>query len=390
NNIGPRLGIAWTPGTTNRTVVRAGYGIFYGRTPSIMIGTGMSNNGINVQTITFTGNLIPTYPSIYSSLPTGATLPKPTIFVFDPNFQNPKVQQSSLGVEQQLGSDFSVGATYQFVKGDDLPRSRDVNVSTPTTVTATIAGGGTVDFTRYTGRPFSNFTRVIAFESTARSQYNGVTLDLQKRFANNWQGRIAWTHSTVKDNKPDATAVVPFSSGDDSKYASDPLNLERDYTFGDNDVRDRIVLSGVWAVGNYADDLQTGFLKALATGWTISGIVSYQTGQPFTPVVNSDLNNDGNPSNDLAPGFRRNSQRLPSQFSIDPRITRDIPLLSGVRLTLIGEAFNITNRHNVNNLNRALYSYATATQTLTRISNYEFPTSTAGQRVVQLAGKVTF
>ncbi|MGZ4777561.1 MAG: TonB-dependent receptor [Thermoanaerobaculia bacterium] len=390
NNIGPRLGIAWTPGTTNRTVVRAGYGIFYGRTPSIMIGTGMSNNGINVQTITFTGNLIPTYPSIYSSLPTGATLPKPTIFVFDPNFQNPKVQQSSLGVEQQLGSDFSVGATYQFVKGDDLPRSRDVNVSTPTTVTATIAGGGTVDFTRYTGRPFSNFTRVIAFESTARSQYNGVTLDLQKRFANNWQGRIAWTHSTVKDNKPDATAVVPFSSGDDSKYASDPLNLERDYTFGDNDVRDRIVLSGVWAVGNYADDLQTGFLKALATGWTISGIVSYQTGQPFTPVVNSDLNNDGNPSNDLAPGFRRNSQRLPSQFSIDPRITRDIPLLSGVRLTLIGEAFNITNRHNVNNLNRALYSYATATQTLTRISNYGFPTSTAGQRVVQLAGKVTF
>ena len=39
NNIGPRLGIAWTP-LGNRTVVRAGYGVFYGRTPSIMIGTG--------------------------------------------------------------------------------------------------------------------------------------------------------------------------------------------------------------------------------------------------------------------------------------------------------------------------------------------------------------
>ena len=278
NNIGPRLGVAWTPGQTSRTVVRAGYGFFYGRTPSIMIGTAHSNNGINVQTITFTGNLIPTYPAIYPSLPTGATLPKPTIFVFDQNFQNPKVQQGNLGVEQQVGNDYSVGVTYQYVKGDDLPRSRDVNVSTPTTVTATIAGGGTVDFVRYTGRPLSNFNRVIAFESTARSKYNGITLDMQRRFAGNWQARLAWTHSTVKDNKPDATAVVPFSSGDDAKYASDPLNLDRDYTFGVADVRDRVVLSGVWALNDYAKGLTNGVARALAEGWTISGIVTYQSG----------------------------------------------------------------------------------------------------------------
>ena len=36
--------------------MRAGYGLFYGRTPSIMVGTAHSNNGINVQTITFTGS----------------------------------------------------------------------------------------------------------------------------------------------------------------------------------------------------------------------------------------------------------------------------------------------------------------------------------------------
>ncbi len=389
-NVGPRLGFAWTPRQDNRTVVRGGYGIYYGRTPSIMYGTATSNNGINVQTITFTGNLIPSYPNIYSALPTGASLPKPTIFVFDPNFKQPKVEQSSLGVEQQLGSDFAVGVTYQYVKGTDLQRSRDVNVSTPTTVTANLSTGGTVSYTKYTGRPFTNFNRVIAFESSAKSKFNGVTLDLQKRFANNWQARLAWTHSTVKDNKPDATAVVPFSSGDDAKYASDPLNLNRDYTFGDNDVRDRIVLSGVWSLNDYAHGISNGFVKTLASGWTLSGIFSYQSGQPYTPMVGLDLNNDGNPSNDIAPGFIRNSFRLPSQLDLSPRITRDIPLFSATRLQLIIEGFNVLNQHNVSNVNRTYYSYSAATNTLTPVSSFDLPTATAGQRILQVAARLTF
>ena len=79
--------------------MRGGYGMFYGRTPSIMIGTAHSNNGINVQTLTFTGAQMPTYPNIFPTLPTGVNPPKPTIFVFDPNFENPMVHQASIGVE---------------------------------------------------------------------------------------------------------------------------------------------------------------------------------------------------------------------------------------------------------------------------------------------------
>jgi outer membrane receptor protein involved in Fe transport len=389
NNWGPRLGIAWTP-MGNRTVLRAGYGVFYGRTPSIMIGTAHSNNGINVQTITFTGAAMPVYPNIFSSMPTGATPPKPTIFVFDPNFQNPKVQQSSLGVEHQFGSDYSVGVTYQYVKGDDLQRSRDINEATPTTVTATIAGGGSATFTRYTTRPFTNFARIIAFESTASSKYNGITLDLQRRFANNWQARLAWTHASVKDNKPDATAVVPFSSGDDAKYVSDPLNINRDWAYGDNDVRDRIVLSGVWSLDGYAQGITNTVMHALVSGWTISGIASYQSGQPYTPKVNSDLNNDQNSANDIAPGFTRNSLRLPSQFDLAPRITRDIPIFRDTRVQLIAEAFNVLNRHNVSGVNVTRYSYNATTNTLTPLTTFGFPTSSMGPRIVQLAAKVTF
>ena len=198
---------------------------------------------------------------------------------------------------------------------------------------------------------------------------------------------MAYTYSTVKDNKPDATAVVPGT--DDAKFVSDPGDIDVDYAYGDNDVRHRIVMSGVWSLDSYAQSIPTGWLRSLASGWTISGIASYQSGQPFTPVVNSDLNSDGNAANDIAPGFRRNSERLPSQFSLDPRITKQIGF-RGLNLQLIAEAFNVLNRSNVSNVNRTYYSFNAAANTLTPLATFGTPTLSSGPRIMQLAAKLTF
>ncbi|MEA2239809.1 MAG: hypothetical protein QOC81_4533 [Thermoanaerobaculia bacterium] len=401
NNISPRVGFAWTPAAADRTVIRGGYGIFYGRTPAIMIGTAHSNNGINVQTLSFTGALIPTYPAIYSAIPTGVTLPKPTIFAFDKDFQNPRVEQGSLGIERGLTNDIAVSVTYQYVKGSDLPRSIDINVSNPTTVTAPIVSAatgaslGTASFTRYTGRPFTNFARIIQFQSSANSQYNGLTLDIQKRFSNNWQMRLAYTYSKVKDDRPDATAVVPGT--DDPKYAQDPLNLHGDWAPGDNDVPHRIVLSGVWSLDGYAQHTE-GFAKAIFGGWSISGIAAWQSGQPYTAFTSVDLNNDGNARNDRAPGIARNTYRLPSQFSVDPRITKEIGLFSGARVQLIAEAFNLFNRSNVSGVRNTYYAVATTAGVPSKFTLQDIPTSnpfglptlSAGPRILQFAAKVVF
>lgn len=399
NNVAPRLGFAWTPNTASRTVVRGGYGIFYGRTPAIMIGTAHSNNGINVQTLSFTGALIPTYPAIYSAIPTGVVLPKPTIFVFDPNFQNPKVQQASLGIERALTNDLAFSVTYQNVKGSDLPRTIDINVSTPTTVTVPVFSAatgnqiGTSTFTRYTGRPFTNFARILEFQSSANSQYNGVTLDLQKRFSNNWQMRLAYTYSKVKDDRPDATAVVPGT--DDPKFAQDPLNLHGDYAPGDNDVPHRVVLSGVWSLDSYSQKMG-GVSRAIFGGWTVSGIASWQSGQPYTAVVSADINNDGNARNDRAPGFARNSFRLPHQFSVDPRITKDIAIFSGARLQLIAEAFNVFNESNVTVVRNTYYAVTTTAGVPSKFTLQDSttpfgqPTTSFGPRIMQFAAKITF
>lgn len=390
NNIAPRLGLAWAPAGDARLVVRAGYGIFYGRTPAIMVGTGHSQNGIQVLSINFPAALFPTYPNRYDTLPaTLRSLPQ-NIFVFAPDFQNPKVQQSSVGVERGFGSDYSVGLTYQYVKGDDLPRTADINIANPTTVTSTI-NGSPVSFTRYTDKRFANFNRVLEFQSSAHSKYNGATIDLQKRFSHNWQARLAYTYSKAKDDRPDATIVVP--GVDDAREAQDANNLGAEYSFADTDVRNRVVLSGVWNLA-YAENM-TGIAHALLSGWSLSGIVSYQTGQPFTPVLNVDLNNDRNRSNDRVPGAARNSLRKPSQTSVDPRLTRDIPLFGGVHLQLIAEAFNLTNRSNVSNVRNTAFSYNATTNVFTPASSdpltgYLSPSAVAGPRTYQFAAKVLF
>lgn len=387
SDVAARLGFAFAPKGSDRTVVRGGYGMFYGRTPSIMIGTAHSNNGINVQSYTFTGAAVPTYPNSFSSIPPGGAAAKPTIFFFDPNFKAPLVHQASLGVEQGLTNDLAVAVSYLYVKGKDLQRSADANVGAYAFVPVLDDHGNTFLVKKYDPtRPFTNFTRVISFQPTAESNYNGLTIEVNKRYSNHWQARLAYTFSKVLDTKPDATAVVPGNSGDDSKYAQDPLNLQDDYAVGDNDVTHRIVFSGIWNLDYWkGDDFVS---KYIVGGWSISGIISYATGQPYSAMVSgTDLNNDGNGYNDRAPGVGRNTYRLPSQFSIDPRLTKDFDF-GAVRLELIAEAFNILNRSNVSSVRNAYYGYSGGK--LVTQSSFGSPTSSSGPRTVQLAAKVIF
>src|SRR5262249_9553817 len=86
NNLGPRFGLAYRLGSGDRMVVRGGYGVYYARATSIMTGTAMSNNGIQVQTFELRSGF-PTYPSVLSAPPAvrGVT---PNLFVMDPNYVN--------------------------------------------------------------------------------------------------------------------------------------------------------------------------------------------------------------------------------------------------------------------------------------------------------------
>jgi hypothetical protein len=251
----------------------------------------------------------------------------------------------------------------------------------------------TVTYRRYdNAKPFANFARVIEFQSSASSRYNGYTVDFSRRMTTNWQARLAYTWSKVEDDRPDATAVVPGGS-DDAKNAQDPFNLRGDWAPGDNDVRHRVVLSGVWDLDTYASKY-SGVAKGFLGGWSVSGIVSYQTGQPFSALVSRDLNNDGNSRSDRAPETNRNAFRLPSQFSVDPRVTKTVGIFNGVGVQLIAEAFNALNRSNVSGVRTTFYGFDAASGALVPQSGgataFGSPSVSSGPRILQFAAKVTF
>lgn len=387
NNWGPRLGLAWSP-PSGRFAVRGGWGLFYGRTPSIMLGTAHSNNGINIVSLTFTGDAVPTYPNSFSQIPTVGAAARPSLFYIDRDFGNSRLMQANAAAEWEVHRNTSLTVTYLFVDGANLPRSIDRNLGTASTRTFTVAGSGETFPYHFFGtdRSFTSFTRVIGFESTAESRYNGLTVELNRRLSNHLQYRAAYTLGKVEDTVPDATAVVPGNAGDDVKYASNPANFEADRTVGNNDQRHRLVVSGIYDTNGF-DKLQ-GVMRTLVKNWSFSVILTAQSGQPYTARVGAvDLNGDGNTRNDIAPGTVRNQFRLPSIVTFDPRIAREIPI-GPARLQLIWEAFNLFNRDNISNVDATYYSVAGTT--LTRTTTFGRPLLSTGERIMQVAAKISF
>jgi hypothetical protein len=327
---------------------------------------------------------VPTYPNILPSIPSGVAIPRPTIFIFDADYENARVQQASTGVDYALTRNTSLAVSYLFVHGDQLPRSTDINIGAASPATFTVAGTGE-QLPHYTlaAGPFTNFARIISFQSSAESTYHGLTFEMNRRFFGGFHGRAAYTLGKVEDTVPDATAVVPGGS-DDAKFASNPATFDEDRAPGNNDQRHRFVVSGIY-VTNAAG--RGRLARALWGGWRFSGIFTAQSGQPYSAYVSADINRDGNNRNDIAPGTRRNQFWLEPQITLDPRIARDIPA-GPAKLQLIFEAFNLLNRDNINSVRTGLYSASGST--LTRVSNFQEPLTSSGPRVIQLAAKVIF
>jgi outer membrane receptor protein involved in Fe transport len=393
NNFAPRAGFSYA--FDDKTVLRGGYGIFFGRTPAIMVGTSHSQNGIQVTGVSLTcttlpTNPCPTYPNIFTTAP-GVGALTPSLYLFARDYAQPYVQQGRLGIERELFSNLSLGVTYLYFRGVHLSRTRDINLGIPASVTLTDPGSQTFTVLRHPAtRPVPGFARINLFESTANSRYNGLAFELKRRFARGFQFIAAYTYSSAKDDRPDQTMVVVGT--DDSKGLQNNLDIASDWGRSDLDIKHRFVFSPVYEIGRTNNE--NAFARALLSNWTFSGIITLQSGFAYSALISGDANRDGNPSTDRVPGTARNQFTTPSIYVFDARVTKSFKFGEKYKLSLIAEAFNLFNRSNIATVNTGRYGIANSSAVV--LTNpapstpFGGPRTFVGERQIQLAAKFTF
>jgi outer membrane receptor protein involved in Fe transport len=405
NNIAPRIGLAWQ--FTRNTVLRAGYGIFYGKTSNSTYYALRVENGVYQQTFSGCGpnagqiaSCAPTFPNVFFTPPgpapaapfpgaltptvgiPGGTLPVTvqTAHGMTPDFVNPAAHEAEVAIERQLPGRMTFSATYLLTRGLRLPVSYDANVA-PTTATksydvlSSAATGAPTKLTAtvpsYTAPRLDTGTGLILNQaSVLNSWYNGLVLTLKKPMSHDVELLFNYTYSKALDDGETAGTNGTFFGTDG---VLDPYNLKGDYSYSDLDQRHRFVGSVIWEP-TYAKSLENAFARQLLNGWSMSGIVVAATGQPYNAnIINSTLGSavpgDGGMTGAEVSTFAsatggriswqaRNFYNLPNFSNIDFRMGRSFSFKEKYRLNFVVDAFNLFNSTIVSGVNTSGYSYS--------------------------------
>jgi outer membrane receptor protein involved in Fe transport len=386
NGVQPRLGLAWSP--NNKTVVRAGAGLFDDRynlsflfitqpqRPVIIPGETLPGIRQGANTATWVLNqltpgplagpptfLLPanaaailvTTGQVPDQFITGACPPSCTAGagMVQHNSKIPYSEQANLEIDREIGHGLTVSAGYLWVAAHHLVRASNLNVCPPfgapagTTVptinpgipncaptpappagwpagkayfgAAGVAGGGAA---------YDNAGLLYSTDNTGNSVYNGLTLQVTERAGQYFSLNANYTFSHTLDDGTFTTFV---------STPQDLYNRGLERANSNQDVRQRFVT-------NFTG---TTPIHSILRNFSMSSIVTLQTGRPFTMFVGFDANGDTNPVTDRVGNLGRNTYVGDPLYSWDLRISRYFQIRERLRLDLMVDAFDLLNRPNV-------------------------------------------
>jgi hypothetical protein len=409
NNWGPRLSLAWEPGTRQKRwpVVRLGYGMYFGRTGNLTLENVLTQTGSLKGDLRFfmrpTDNLnqggAPPFPHVLAGQPASAV--KPGVVEFAPIFRNPEIHQGVVAIEETLPGHLTVTASAMISLGRRLPISIDTNfdsTANPGTITYAVmdsTGKGpiktpqiTVPFyaswpsrissTGFAGRSNTNYQQITQLMSCANSTYEAAALKIARYGRRGLTLHARYTYSHAMDWNPNESAQVAGSD------ILDPNDFRQEYGTSNLDVRHSASATAIYV----APWKLRGAVGALADGWMLSGIGHYRSGHPFTmrttgylpkcfvgsgvtpcsttyagmngtmgaAIVGLGPGMNGSGGDNRVYGVGRNTYRYPGMWKLDLRLAKRFNLGSMRQLELLAESFNLFNHQNVTELETIGYS----------------------------------
>lgn len=288
--VAPRLGIAWAPGGSSRTVVRAGAGLYYQDL--------LQNGWVDAFTAVNRFNLA-----------NGTSTPA----LIDPNYRTPYTLTASAGFEHAFENGWRLNVTYQHQTGMHQYRR--------------------YEYTPGFGIPASA-EPVSVFRNDNRSVYDGLAIRGQHRFARRFQVTANYILSSAKTWGATVGEIADYVNG-----VSNALNPFGPGEYGPSgeDVRHRLVLIGL-----------------LELPWKLqaSTLSQFESARPFTMITPFDVNGDGVPQDRAVVNGTQTSLdqfRGRPYYQVDLRVAREFALNERIRLRAFGEFFNLFNRMNPGN-----------------------------------------
>jgi hypothetical protein len=381
----PRFGFAWSPFGDHKTSIRAGYGIFYDASTMSALKNAFEDVAPWGTQIVLQPPPGPFNNPFNGNNPFPLPFPPPknitflqgiSAATFDPNFHPPYLQDWHTTIEHEIHRDWLLRVAYAGSKGTHLLQGWELNPS--------LYIPGKSDRTNTNARRLYGpaFTNIRNFSSVGNSTFNSLQITVEKRFSRSFTLLSSYTFAKSID----------YGSGGGTQWPSfpDPYNFAQNRGLSDFNHAHRFVTSGMWQAPSLTD--QPALVKGVLGGWSLSGVITLQTGAPINVLSGQDnslsgVNADrpdlvGNPARSARSNPNadpvlqwfntqafvqnaigtfgttgRNALTGPGLADVDVALAKSIPLgWESTRLQFRAEAFNLANHANFNNPNATLTS----------------------------------